>query len=69
MSRTTHHRGQKDRRNGHDYGGRYKCNESYNQNYGTDGRDRANSERRNEDKRLVRVALNSGENDDKQTNR
>ena len=58
MSRTRHHKGQKLRHSGHDYGGRYKCNKMYGQHYGVDGRDRADSERRNESKEIIRNQIN-----------
>lgn len=55
MARTKHH-GQ-DNHIGHDYGSRYNCNKNYAACYGVDSRNKADSERRMEDKRLVREAL------------
>lgn len=57
MSRTRHHRNQKNAHLGHDYGSRYRCNKLYGQSYGKDGRDRANSERRIDDKSEVQSGL------------
>lgn len=57
MSRTNHHRDQKNKHNGHEYGGRYKCNRCYGNSYGVHGRDKADSERRNQDKSIVREEL------------
>lgn len=51
MSRTKHHG--IDNHIGHDYGGRYNCNKGYGASYGKDSRDKADSERRMEDKRVV----------------
>ena len=53
MSRTTHHRNQKHSHCGYDYGSKYKCNKNYAQSYGVDGRNRADSERRQQDKKVV----------------
>lgn len=55
MSRTKHH-GQ-DNHVGHDYGGRYKCNKSYGNAYGTEGRNKADKERREESKRAVEQGI------------
>jgi len=57
VSRTNHHRNQKTQHLGHDYGSRYNCNRKYSQSYGKYGRDLADSERRNEDKLIVREEL------------
>lgn len=56
MSRTNHHRNQKrhPHKNGWDYGGKYKCNKKYGCGYGVDGRNLADSERRNESKRIIK---------------
>lgn len=57
MSRTTHHRGQKSRHDGHDYGARYKCNKRYGQGYGKDGRDRAHKEIRHNSNLIIKEEL------------
>lgn len=57
MRRTRHHKGQKHRHNGHDYGARYKCNKTYGCPYGVEGRDLADSERRREAKKVIQEGL------------
>lgn len=56
MSRTKHHRGY--HHLGHDYGGRYRCNRGYGNSYGVDGRNLADKERRQDDKRLSLEGIN-----------
>jgi len=56
MSRTKHHRSQKHRHNGHDYGGRYKADKQYGCSYGVEGRDLADKERREAGNRIIREA-------------
>lgn len=58
MTRTKHHRQQKYKHQGHDYGAKYNCNKGYSCPYGKDGRDLADSERRNESKRIIKEELN-----------
>ncbi len=57
MSRTKHHRNQKHQHNGQEFGSRYKCNRLYCQSYGKDGRDLADTERRNDSKRIINEEL------------
>lgn len=55
MSRTRHHG--KDNHIGHDYGGRAKCNKSYNNAHGAYGRQRLHEELRIQDKEIVMEEL------------
>lgn len=57
MSNTYHHRGQKHRHNGHDYGGKYKCNRMYGQSYGSYGREMAHTEMRVKTKQIIATEL------------
>lgn len=57
MSRTKHHKGQKHRRYGLDYGAKYNSNKGYGGGYGPKAKDAADSDRRQEDKRVVREEL------------
>lgn len=54
MSRTKHHKGQKNRRCGLDYGSKYKHNKGYCGGYGPDAKNAADSERRQQGKKIVR---------------
>ena len=56
----THHHGSKNHQ-GHDYGGKYKCNKHYGQGYGKFGRQLAARERRNDDKKAVNESIREGE--------
>ena len=57
MSNTHHHKGQKNQHCGHDYGGKYKHNKHYGGGYGVDGRDAADSERRQQSKDIIASEL------------
>ena len=57
MSRTNHHRNQKQNRCGYDYGGRYKHNKHYGGGYGVDGRNAADKERRHQSKEYIEDEL------------
>jgi len=57
MSRTKHHKGQKNQHNGHDYGSRYKCNKHYGAAYGKESRDIAHKEMREEGKEQIEDEL------------
>ncbi len=57
MSNTHHHRKQRDRHLGHDYGSRVSCNKNYAQSYGKQGRKRAAEIRRMETKKIIREEI------------
>ena len=57
MSNTYHHKNQKNRHNGHDYSGKYNCNNGYQQSYGSYGRELAHIEMRNKSKEIIRMEL------------
>ena len=57
MSRTIHHKSQKHRRCGFDYGGKYKFDKNYSGGYGSFSRKMAHKELRIEDKSTVRKEL------------
>jgi len=57
MSRTKHHG--KDQHVGEDFGGRHKCNKSYQNSYGKDGRKRLHSELRQDDKKAIKEGIES----------
>ena len=59
MSRTNHHRNQKSNHEGYDYGGKYKHNRHQGGGYGTEGRDAADKERREESKSLVEEGIDA----------
>ncbi|MCP5007442.1 MAG: hypothetical protein GY941_26420 [Planctomycetes bacterium] len=61
MSRTKHHRNQKRRRCGLDFGARYKSNKGYGGGYGPQAKNAADIDRRQEDKRVVREELQNEE--------
>lgn len=59
MSRTNHHFAQKHLHNGEDFSGKYKCNKKYGNSYGTEGRSRADKERRKDDKNECEEGISS----------
>lgn len=63
MSNTFHHRYQRTRHNGHDYGSRLACNKNYCQPYGKEGRKRAATTQRMETKKIVHDILTRNEHD------
>lgn len=68
MSRTRHHRQQRDVKRGWDYGSRYKCNRGYASPKGPAAKDRADSERRQQDRILCQVSMaeQAGEGDSRE---
>ncbi len=54
MSRTRHHRSQKDAKIGCDFGYRYRCNKLYGVGTGSIAKDKAGSERRADSRDLTR---------------
>ena len=59
MSRTKHHRHQKHTHMGYDYGSRHNCNRHYGGGYGWYARILLHKELRQEDKEVVRNAINT----------
>lgn len=57
MSRTKHHRAQKNAHNGHDYGARFRCNKTYGAGYGPYSRWLAHREMRADSKVIIRNEL------------
>ena len=57
MSRTRHHRRQRKQKCGLDFGAKYKCDKGYCAGSGSIPKDLADSERRNESKKIIREEI------------
>lgn len=53
MSRTKHHRNQRNNKDGWDFGARYKCNKTYGGGTGPQAKNNADRERRMDSKKIV----------------
>jgi hypothetical protein len=59
MSRTHHHRTQRNTHCGHDYGGKFNVNKCYGAGYGSYSRQLAHREMRADSKVIIALELNS----------